>query len=212
MASRRLGPVAGDALQDTGTVQHGPLSLQIGPERRATAQGGASNRFPMSSSDEDDASRSGGAGSSSGGKGVKGRMSQTILTVLQTLLQHADSAQLSHLPRFKPKSGRTNPGHVVEALLAQCGFKWSGDGKRVWLDSNADSKLEWSKHQARTLKPAPQRPTLQSQLANMDLVHDAGAPASGAPAAQRAAADTVQQMAAAASDGAAGTSEGDRHP
>ena len=114
-------------------------------------------------------------------------MSQTILTVLQTLLQHADSAQLSHLPCFKPKSGRANPGHVVEALLGHCGFRWSGNGKTVWLDSNADSKLEWSKHEARTLKKK-HRGTLQSQLANMDLQHDAVAPAAGSCTSQATAA------------------------
>jgi len=130
----------------------------------------------------------------------KVRVSLSVVSVLQTILQHAAEAFAdkttelsdvlspinSHL--LREINWHSNPGNVVEALLHACGLGWSTCGKKLWRRAEPTEVIEWRPPaKGGSLRPAAPKATTLGALDDIDLQHDAHSGAAGSRGAQRAA-------------------------
>ena len=108
--------------------------------------------------------------------------------VVTTLLQHKDHFMLKTLMPGLPKlNWQSNVGHVLDVALQALGLKRSKAGKELWTET-APEKLSYQETKAtNSRQPKEQRQTVAGQLGDIDLSHDASAPAAGSRAAQAAA-------------------------
>ena len=108
--------------------------------------------------------------------------------VVTTLLQHKDHFMLKTLMPGLPKlNWQSNVGHVLDVALQALGLRRSKAGKELWTET-APEKLSYQETKAaNSRQPKEQRQTVAGQLGDIDLSHDASAPAAGSRAAQAAA-------------------------
>ena len=108
--------------------------------------------------------------------------------VVTTLLQHrGHSTLMSLIPGLNKMNWHSNVGHVLDAVLQALGLRRSKDGKEIWTDA-APAKLTYQETKSvNSRQPKQQRHTVAGQLDEIDLAHDARAPAAGSSAAQAAA-------------------------
>ena len=140
------------------------------------------------------------AGAAQAEKRMKVRVSLQVVSLLQTILQHAaetfadKTVELSdvlspinsHL--LREINWHSNPGNVIEALLHACGLGWSTCGKKLWRRADPTKVVEWRPPQkGRSLRPAAPRATTLDAIDDIDLQHDAHSGAAGSRGAQRAA-------------------------
>jgi hypothetical protein len=140
------------------------------------------------------------AGAAQAEKCKKVRVSLSVLSVLQTVLQHAAEAfadkttELSNVLTpinnlvLREVNWHSNPGNVVAAMLHACGLGWSPCGKKLWRRADPTKVIEWRPPaKGGSLRPAAPRATTLDALDDDELQHDAGAARVGTAAAQRAA-------------------------
>jgi len=108
--------------------------------------------------------------------------------VVTTLLQHKDHFMLTSLmPGLSKLNWNSNVGHVLDVALTALGLSRSKAGKELWT-ATATEKLSYKETRAaNSRQPKEQRQTAAGQLGDIDLSHDAAAPAAGSRAAQAAA-------------------------
>ena len=127
---------------------------------------GSALNSPMASSIADDA--------------AKMRVMTTVPmdNVVTTLLQHKDHVMLTSLmPGLSKLNWHSNVGHVLDVALTALGLSRSKAGKELWT-ATATEKLSYKETRAaNSRQPKEQRQTAAGQLGDIDLSHDAAAPA-----------------------------------
>ena len=108
--------------------------------------------------------------------------------VVTTLLQHrGHSTLMSLIPGLSKLNWQSNVGHVLDVVLQALGLRRSKNGKEIWTDAATEKLTYQETKSANSRQPKQQRQTVAGQLDDVDLAHDARAPAAGSSAAQAAA-------------------------
>ena len=149
-----------------------------------------------------------GAGDDDGARGpasVPARVSDKVLRVLQTMLQHAaskssviDMLDLSGAIKHDGSLNlKSNPGVVIEALLDFAGLKSTEDGKRLWRADAPDVALEWQTSDSRaSLRPASRVASTRDEVrATAGLEHDGNTTKVVGSKAQRRGAEAAKLVA-----------------